>query len=125
MAKTEDGRFVAPGPCPASAVVALRVVPRMVSTGGAAIAEPIAVETSGNGIMPLGDWSQVGILNNYSGGVRYRTTFTLAERAAKSRLELDLGHVIATAEVSVNGSKLGVRVAPPWKFDVTGMLQPG
>ncbi len=40
-------------------------------------------------------------------------------------MTLDLGRVIATAEVHLNGSKVGVRVAPPWRFDVTGLLKPG
>ena len=75
--------------------------------------------------MPLGDWSKMGVLNNYSGGVRYRTTFTLPEQEAKGKVEIDLGRVIATAEVHINGKKAGVRVAPPWKLDVTGLLQAG
>ena len=125
MANTEDGRFAAPEPSPTAAVVALRVVPRIGCTGGAAIPEPVVVETDGNGSIPLGDWSQAGILNNYSGGVRYRTNFTLTEDDAQAHVTLDLGRVIATAEVHLNGSKVGVRVAPPWRFDVTGLLKPG
>ena len=31
----------------------------------------------------------------------------------------------ATAEVRINGEDAGVRVAPPWKFDVTGRLKAG
>jgi hypothetical protein len=75
--------------------------------------------------MPLGDWSQLGILNNYSGGVRYRTNFTLTEDEAQGQAALDLGRVVATAEVHLNGSRVGVRVAPPWRFDVTGLMRPG
>jgi hypothetical protein len=118
-------RFVAPKPSPTAAVVALRVVPQIGSTGGAAITEPVVVETAGNGILPLGDWSQLGILNNYSGGVRYRTNFTLTEDDAKAHVTLDLGRVVATAEVHINGRRVGVRVAPPWRFDVTGLMKPG
>jgi hypothetical protein len=125
MANTQDGRFAAAEPSPTAAVVALRVVPQIGSTGGAAIPDPVAVETDGNGILPLGDWSQLGILNNYSGGVRYRTSFTLTEDDARARATLDLGRVVATAEVHLNGSKVGVRVAPPWRFDVTSLMKPG
>ncbi len=125
MASAGDGRFVAPEPSPMAAVVALRVVPQIGSSGGAAIPEPVVVETNGNGAVPLGDWSQLGILNNYSGGVRYSTNFTLAEDDAKAHVTLDLGRVIATAEVHLNGCDAGVRVAPPWRFDLTGLLIPG
>jgi hypothetical protein len=125
MVATDDGRFTAPEPSPTAVVVALRVVPQIGSTGGAAIPEPVVVETDGNGHIPLGDWSQLGILNNYSGGVRYRTNFTLTEDEAKAHVTLDLGRVIATAEVHLNGSNVGVRVAPPWRFDVTDLLKSG
>jgi hypothetical protein len=33
--------------------------------------------------------------------------------------------VVATAEVHVNGSRIGVRVAPPWRLNVTGLMKPG
>ena len=33
--------------------------------------------------------------------------------------------MVATAEVIINGKKAGVRVAPPWKLDVSGLLQAG
>ncbi len=119
-----NGRFESPGSISTAAVVALRLVPPAGKQGGAAIAEPIAVETRG-GVMPLGDWSKLGILHNYSGGVRYRTTVTLSEQEAQGRVEIDLGRVVATAEVIINGRKAGVRVAPPWKLDVSGLLREG
>lgn len=87
--------------------------------------EPIVVETSEGGVMPLGDWSKLGILNNYSGGVRYSHEFTVTETEAKGRVMLDLGRVIATAEIVVNGQAAGVRVAPPWKFDISTCVQSG
>jgi hypothetical protein len=36
---------------------------------------------------------------------------------------LDLGKVAGTAEVHINGKKVGVKVAPPWKVEVTGFLK--
>ena len=75
--------------------------------------------------MPLGDWSEMGVLNNYSGGVRYRKVFTLSEQDLSGRVELDLGEVTATAEVAINGQKVGVRVAPPWRFDLSDSLKVG
>jgi hypothetical protein len=125
MVHAENGRFVASESSPRTATVALRVTPRVGSTGGAAICEPVAVETGGSGILPPGDWSQFGILNNYSGGVRYRTNFTLTENESQAQTALDLGRVVATAEVHLNGNRVGVQVAPPWRFDVTGLTKPG
>jgi hypothetical protein len=120
-----NGRFEAQEVTETATVVALRLLPHTGRGGGAAIAEPVVIETNGDGIMPLGDWSKLGILNNYSGGVRYRTTFNLSGPEATRAVELDLGKVIATAEVTVNGKKIGVRVAPPWTFDLSGSLKAG
>jgi len=38
---------------------------------------------------------------------------------------LDLGEVVATAEVRVNGRQAGIRVAPPWKLDITEYVKAG
>ena len=125
MTDKGNGRFEAVKPAATAAIVALRVVPHTGRSGGAVIPEPVAVETGGAGVMPLGDWSQMGILHNYSGGVRYRTVVTLTEAQAGGKVDVDLGQVAATAEVHVNGRKVGVRVAPPWRLDVTGVLKTG
>jgi len=117
------GRFVAAKAATRAAVVALRVIPETGRSGGAVIPEPVTIETDGTGIMALGDWSQLGILNNYSGGVRYSTVFGLTAEEARGQVELDLGQVIATAEVRVNGKNIAVLVAPPWKTELTGCLK--
>lgn len=120
-----NGRFEAERVAERLVVVAVRLCPPAGSSGGAALPEPVAVETSQGGVMPLGDWSKMGILNNYSGGVRYSHEFTVTETEATGRVMLDLGSVIATAEVVVNGQTAGVRVAPPWKFDIRACVRPG
>ncbi|MCL1921109.1 MAG: hypothetical protein FWG50_08550 [Kiritimatiellaeota bacterium] len=105
-----------------AATVTLTVKPRRAGvTGGALISEPILVLTDGTGVMPLGDWSKIGILNNYSGGVRYRTTFELGADDMKAPVSIDLGKVAGTAEVFVNGTSCGVRVAPPWRLNLTNI----
>jgi hypothetical protein len=38
---------------------------------------------------------------------------------------LDLGEVVATAEVHINGHKAGVLVSPPWKVDITEFVKEG
>jgi hypothetical protein len=125
MVDQGKGRFVAQTPLKKAAVVALRLESETGRSGGAAIREPISIETDGQGTMMLGDWSEVGVLKNYSGGVRYRTVFSLNDEEAVVITEMDLGRVAATAEVHLNGRKIGVRVAPPWRLDVSGCLQAG
>jgi len=120
-----DGRFVPRSAAKEPAVIALRLSPETGQSGGAAIPEAITIETSGQGTMPLGDWSKMGILNNYSGGVRYRRTVQLGPADVERISHLELGKVVATAEVWINGRKVGVRVAPPWKLDVGGFLREG
>jgi hypothetical protein len=44
---------------------------------------------------------------------------------AGGQVALHLGAVVATAEVRVNGRMAGIRVAPPWTFDLTGLVKPG
>ncbi|HEY3322164.1 MAG TPA: glycosyl hydrolase [Planctomycetota bacterium] len=125
MTEKGDGRFVAAKSASKAAIVALRVVPEIGRSGGAVIPDPVAVETDGTGSMALGDWSKNGILGNYSGGVRYRTTVTLTDEDAVSKAELDLGSVTATAEVFINGKSVAVLVAPPWKAELNGVLKNG
>lgn len=119
------GRFVAARTPAAAAIVALRVIPQTGISGGAVIPDPVVVETDGTGIINLGDWSKIGILNNYSGGIRYSTVFTLSKEEAKGKVALDLGSVAATAEIHLNGKKVAVLVAPPWRADVTEYLKQG
>jgi len=92
--------------------------------GGAAIPDPIRLDC-GAGHAPLGDWSQMGVMQSYSGGVWYRKNFTLSGPLPAAGAVLDLGRVRASAEVHVNGRLAGVRVAPPWRLDVAGLLRPG
>ncbi len=124
MRAAGDGRFEAVKPVETAAVVALRILPRAGFHGGAVIPEPIRIESIG-GRMSLGDWSQMGILHNYSGGVRYRARLNLDEEQTTGKVILDLGQVVATTEVHVNGQPIGVRVAPPWRLDVTKALKKG
>jgi hypothetical protein len=62
----------------------------------------------------------------YSGTAVYETSFDLPPslRDAKRALALDLGKVKELAEVRLNGKNLGVLWAPPFRVDVTGVVQP-
>jgi beta-galactosidase/beta-glucuronidase len=75
--------------------------------------------------LTAGDWSRIDGLSSYSGGGWYRRTLRLTSEQARRPAQLDLGSVSASAEVRVNGKSAGVRMAPPFRVDLTGLLLPG
>ncbi len=124
MRAAGGGRFEAAGPLPHAALVALRVTPEVGFSGAAALPEPVRLEC-GPGEIVAGDWSKAGALECYSGGAWYRKTVTLTPDQAAGEVVLDPGRVVATAEVRVNGQAAGIRVAPPWRVDVSKQVRPG
>jgi hypothetical protein len=106
------------------ASISLRIEQDRGCYGGAAIAEPILLEC-GKGVLAAGDWSQIDGLACYSGGAWYRRTLAFSPEQAAGRITLDLGKVAGSVEAHVNGKAAGVRVAPPWQFDLTGLVKPG
>lgn len=90
--------------------------------GGAAITDPIELDC-GKGLTSAGDWSQIDGLATYSGGAWYRKRITVPAGAA--HVSVDLGRVVSSAELRVNGKTAGVRVAPPYVFDITELAKPG
>jgi hypothetical protein len=121
---TSPGLFETDHALSSPAVVALRVLPDTGACGAAALPEPIRLQC-GPGILEAGDWSKVGALACYSGGAWYRQTVSLTPEQAQSHVTLDLGKVVATAEVRVNGTTSGIRVAPPWRVDISKQVAPG
>jgi hypothetical protein len=117
----EGDRAVVAEPAAAPVPVLLRIEQERGCYGGAALLAPIRLEC-GPGSIALGDWSRIGGLLSYSGGAWYRKTVTIP---AAGRVVLDLGNVAASAEVRVNGRPAGVRVAPPWQFDITKAARAG
>ena len=55
----------------------------------------------------------------------YRKDVTMAKDSIKKEMTLDLGRVVSSAEVYVNGKLAGVRLAAPWRFDISGLLKEG
>jgi len=56
----------------------------------------------------------------------YRKTITItAEQIKSKQMVLDLGKVVTSAEVFVNGKSVGSKATSSWKFDVTGKLAAG
>ena len=103
------------------AEVLLRIEQERGCYGGAALPEPIQMECN-PGLIALGDWAAIDGLLSYSGGAWYRKTVTIP---AAREVTLDLGNVVASVEVFINGHPAGVRTAPPWRFDITPWAKPG
>ena len=116
-----DGRFIVPQPSARPVTVRLRIEQERGCYAGAAIPEPLQLDC-GPGQMALGDWSQNDGLACYSGSACYRKTVTIP---AAKQVTLDLGNVVSSAELRINGQAAGVRVAPPWTFDITKLVGPG
>ena len=57
----------------------------------------------------------------FSGTIRYSAVFD----GQRESLALDLGKVGQTSRLWLNGHDLGVRVCPPYRYDLTGALEDG
>jgi len=117
------GKFTVSRPEDKSVAVEVRIEHERGFYGGAALAEPIRLEC-GRGLISLGDWAKIEGLLSYSGGAWYRKTVSLPEVAGQ-RVMLDLGQVVASAEVRINGQLVGIKVAPPWRLDITKFVHAG
>jgi hypothetical protein len=109
---------------PSSSVVAIRVEQERGYYGGAAFPEPVLLECA-EGISHTGSWADGSVLDNYSGGAFYRKNFTLTPEQAASEVWINLGKVIATAEIRINGKAAATLVSSPWKVDITGLIRSG
>jgi hypothetical protein len=113
--------FVLAKPADKPVTVLLRIEQERGCYGGAALLEPIELDC-GVGEIALGDWSKTEGLSCYSGGMWYRKTVTIP---AGKKITLDLGNLVSSAEVRVNGQPVGVKVSPPWTFDITPFARAG
>ena len=122
-AEVGEGRAVVTLPPRDVSTVAVRLEMQPGAYAGAAFEKPLGLKLEGGVIRP-GLWSDYA-LPTYGGIGVYTQVITLDGAAAGKRTWLDLGHVLVAAEVFVNGEPAGVRVAQPFKFDVTGLLRDG
>jgi hypothetical protein len=90
---------------------------------GAAFPEPIGLKLGG-GTIGLGLWTDYA-LPTYSGIGVYTQTVELDQPEPGTKTWLDLGQVLVAAEVLVNGDDAGVRVARPFKFDISNLIREG
>ncbi len=117
-------RFRLPEAVRGASRVVLRVEHPAGCYGGTVLPEPVAF-TCERGALAAGDWSRLGGLETYSGGMWYRRNVRLTPEETGGSVTLDLGSVVASAEVRVNGKPAGVRVAPPWRWEITELVRPG
>jgi hypothetical protein len=117
------GAAVLDNPPKGVAKVAIRVKMKPGEYAGAAFYQPLQLKLEG-GIIQAGLWSNFA-LPTYSGIGVYKQQLNLSAEEAKGHIELDLGQVLVAAEVLVNGQRVGVKVAAPYTFDLTGLVQSG
>lgn len=115
---SNDNAYLLPSPEKEKRTVAIRIEPELGYPEAGAILEPLTFEVV-NGKMGLGAWSDWG-LSCYSGGIAYEKTFTVS--LPEGEWWLNLGKVRGTAEVWLNGEKIGVRTWSPFKFNLTGKI---
>ena len=92
--------------------------------GGAAFSGPIRAKC-GKGRLPAGDWSHIDGLKFYSGGAVYSQTVHVDKEISTKHAALSVERIVSTAEAFVNGQSLGVRFAPPWRWDIGCALREG
>jgi hypothetical protein len=72
-----------------------------------------------------GNWAVPGLLPAFSGTVRYDLEFKLDAPFGAGPAVLDLGEVYELAEVWFDGQPYGVRIAPPYRFELPGPVAAG
>jgi hypothetical protein len=103
---------------PEASQVVLRIEYKPGYRGTGAIPQYIR-QVCGKGIINAGDWSETDGLRSYSGGAWYRKTITIDEEDLKNKIEIDLGDLVSSAELFVNGKSAGIKVSPPWTFNIS------
>ena len=104
--------------------VALQIIPEEGFSGAAVFRAPVQLHC-GSGLMNTGDWSEVGALRYYSGGMYYRKTISLTADQIVQGVRLDLGKVSATCEVKINGQDAGTYIYSPFQAEITSLVHPG
>jgi hypothetical protein len=91
--------------------------------GGAVFEEPIMLKLGG-GIIEEGPWLDYALMT-YSGIGVYKQIITFDEEETDREVVLDLGEVYVAVELFVNGKPAGIKVAAPFKFNISRFIQEG
>ena len=73
-------------------------------------------------VQQLADW-QKWELEQFSGRMDYKNTFVLNDVPQKTLI--DLGNVHHCAALWINGQRIGARLWPPFRFDITNAIKSG
>jgi hypothetical protein len=73
----------------------------------------------------LEDWRRWPGLETFAGTLRYRCALRLPGLQPGEALGLDAGAVDEIAELWLNGRSAGVRIAPPYVWEITALARPG
>jgi hypothetical protein len=92
--------------------------------GGGAFPEPVKINCE-RGTIKTGDWSKMGVLKAYSGGLWYRKNIKLKKEQIESNITLDLGEIGATAEIHINGKFAGYCIHKPFEIDIRDFMKEG
>lgn len=109
---------------PSGSDVVLKIRYQPGYSGAGAIPQYIT-QRCGRGAISLGDWSEIDGLKAYSGGAWYRKKINIDAEDLKNKLEIDLGDLVSSAEMFVNGKSAGIKLSPPWTFNITQLARPG
>jgi len=91
--------------------------------GATCFSEPVTLTCKG-GTCEVGDWTKLGAMHYYSGGVRYTKDVRL-DTLPDGPVRIDLGDVDATCEVAINGHHVDVLINKPYQLDITRYLHRG
>ena len=109
----------------AEAIVALQIRNISGMNGGAAIDDCIKQYCSEGTLSKLEDLSKIDGLRHYSGSMWYRKNIYISSLGKYKKTYIDLGKVVSTAEVYVNGKKVGLKFKSPWRFDISDYIKDG
>lgn len=115
-------RIVIPEAAPEGAYVTL-TFPEQYGYAGAAIIDAPIKLICGKGTLAPGNWEHNDALRTYSGAARYSRTVDIDDIPLSA--VLNLGDLVASATVFVNGTEIGTRLAAPWEFEIAPFLKKG
>lgn len=92
-----------------------------VSAGEDGLEKPAEFTVNSSGFTPLGSWLDLG-LRRFTGFVDYESEFVIEKT---TNVKIDLGKVKHTAEVWINGEKVGERLWPPYVFGAADFVRLG
>jgi len=122
-AEVQDGTAYVPRAPSGVSTVAIRLEMEPGAYGGAAFVLPIGLVIEG-GTIQAEEWTKFG-LPTYSGIGVYSQKVEFTAEELNRQIVLDLGQVLVAAEVLVDGRSVGIRLARPFKFDLTKFVTEG